>query len=135
MARANRLFLQSSSNQGKWVSMLPHCVASAGYLSLPSSVFFRPSLCQRKSWASFRVANMRFKRGMMGKYHATLTGPPLLPFLPLISSGSFPSSALLSLPSLGLLKCSNPRLGQLLRQTRPLGFPLVACLLADPIVV
>ena len=64
---ANRMFLQSSSNQGKWASMLPHYAASAGCLSLPSPVFLQPSLCQRKSWASFRVANMRFKWGMMGK--------------------------------------------------------------------
>ncbi|KAG2560018.1 hypothetical protein PVAP13_8KG033904 [Panicum virgatum] len=104
MLIGNRMFLQSSSNQGKWASMLPHCAASAGCLSLPSSVFFQPSLCQRKSWVSFCVANMRFKQGMMGKYHATLTGPPLLPFLPLISSGSFPSSALFSPQSFVLLK-------------------------------
>ena len=108
---ANRMFLQSSSNQGKWASILPHCVASAGCLSLPSSVFFRPFLCQRKSWASFRVANMHFKRGMIGKYHATLTGPPPLPFLPLIFTGSFPSSAL-SPPSFILLYRLNPHLGQ-----------------------
>ena len=58
---ANRMFLQSSSTQGKWASMLPHCAASAGCLSLPSLVFFLPSLCQRKSWASLRVENMCFK--------------------------------------------------------------------------
>ncbi|KAG2570890.1 hypothetical protein PVAP13_7KG037858 [Panicum virgatum] len=76
----NRMFLQSSSNQGKWASMLPHCAASALCLSLPSL------------------------REMMGKYHATLIGPPLLPFLPLVSMGSFPSSTLLSPSSFVLLK-------------------------------
>ncbi|KAG2550626.1 hypothetical protein PVAP13_9KG325632 [Panicum virgatum] len=77
----------------------------------PSPFFIRPSQCQRKSWASFCVANMHFKRGMIGKYHATLTGPPPLPFLPLIFTGSFPSSAL-SPPYFILLYRLNPHLGQ-----------------------
>ncbi|PUZ75562.1 hypothetical protein GQ55_1G185000 [Panicum hallii var. hallii] len=108
-------FLQSSANHLKWESMLPHCAASAGCLSLSIS-FFRPSLCQRKSWASFLVANHLFNRGMTGKYHATLTGPSLLTFfLPLISTGTFPSSALSSPPSFFLLYRSHPHLGHLSR--------------------
>ncbi|PUZ44394.1 hypothetical protein GQ55_8G086400 [Panicum hallii var. hallii] len=112
---ANRRFLQSSANHLKWKSILPHCAASAGCLSLSFS-FFRPSLCQCKSWASFLVANHLFNRGMMEKYHATLTGPPLLTFfLPLISTGTFPPSALSSPPSFFLFYRSHPHLGHLSR--------------------
>jgi hypothetical protein len=88
--------LLASSNHGKWLLMLPHCAASAGCLNLPSFLSsFRPSSCQCKSWTSFRVANHLLSQGMRQKYHATLTGAPLLTFffLPLILPGSFSSSA------------------------------------------
>jgi hypothetical protein len=60
------------------------------------------------------VANMRFKWAMTEKYHATLTGPPLLPFLPLTFTGSFQLSKL-SQPSFIRLYWRNPHLGKIVK--------------------
>ena len=71
----NQIFLGSLVNEFPCIiSMLCHWVEFAGCHRLSS--FFRPSLCQRSSWASFLLANIHFNGGIIGKYHATFWGPP-----------------------------------------------------------
>src|SRR6266542_4854889 len=57
--------------------MFLHCIASAGCLSFPSDAFCS-SACQRNIFASFGLANKRFRRGIIGRYQATFAGVPFV---------------------------------------------------------